>query len=86
VGRKRILVAGPPLTWKRAVEHLIIVRPDLKARLPDISEAKDTKIASVDVSMAKNLLGLATYIGWEKTLEDMVGSILAVEEAAEVSK
>lgn len=85
VGRKRILVAGPPLTWKGAVEHIAAVRPELKSRLPEISDAKDTKIASVDVSMAKELLGLATYIDWKKTLEDMVDSIVAVENGSKES-
>lgn len=83
VGRKRLLVAGPPLMWKGAVEHLAVARPDVKHRLADVSEAGETKVARVDVSRAREVLGLETYIDWKKTVEDMVDSVLAAESASE---
>jgi len=81
VGRKRLFVAGPTGTWKAAVEHLAAVRPELKGRLPDLSEARDADAATVDVSRAKEVLGLTEYISWEKTVEDTADSLVAIEKA-----
>jgi len=81
VGRKRLLVSGPNFTWKDAVEHLAKVRPELKDRLPDSSEAKEVQTASVDVSRAKEVLGLHSYVDWRKTVEDAVESLLAIEKS-----
>jgi len=80
VGRKRLFVAGPPVTWKEASEHLAAVRPELKARLPDLSDARETDIAVIDVSRAREVLGLTDYIGWKKTVEDTTDSLVAAEK------
>lgn len=78
VGRKRLFIAGEPITWKAAVEHLLVVRPQLKERLPDVSEAAVTPIVKIDSSKAKELLGLE-FTAWQKTVEDTIDSILIVE-------
>ena len=77
---KRILVAGPPFTWKQAVEHLAVTRPELKNRLPDTSEAEVQTVATVDVSRARELLGLDEYTDWRKTVEDTADSLIALEK------
>jgi len=81
VGKKRLLIAGPNFTWKDAVEHLAVVRPELKPRLPYTSEAKTTPLATLDTSRAKIVLGLDTYIDWKKTVEDTADSIVEVEKS-----
>lgn len=81
VGQKRLLVAGPNWSWKDAVEHLAIVRPELKGRLADSSEAVKTPIATIDTSRARELLGMTTYIDWTKTVEDMTDDLIALEKS-----
>lgn len=83
VGRKRLFISGPPLTWKNAVEHLVATKPELKDRLPDVSQQLVTKVASVDDTKAKEVLGFKEYIDWRKTVEDTAESMLAVEKASE---
>jgi len=80
VGQKRILVAGPNISYRDAVNHLSIARPNLKGRLPDASEAQWTTIATVDVSRARDVLGLTEYTDWKKTVEDTADSLLAAEK------
>jgi len=80
VGRKRLLLSGPRLTWKAAVEHLLSVRPELKDRLPDGSEAADITVASVDSSKVKEVLGPDfKFTPWQKTVDDTIDSLLAIE-------
>ena len=83
VGRKRLLVVGAYFTWKDAVLHLYAARPELKNRLPDVSEAKgsdELTIARSDVSKAAEILGLKEYIDWRKTVEDSIDSFLEIEK------
>lgn len=81
VGRKRIAVVGPGFSWKDAVEHLMVARPEVKSRLPDASEAQTMIVASTDTSRARDVLGLDTYIDWKKTVEDTLDTLLAVEKS-----
>lgn len=81
VGQKRLVIAGFQLSWKDAVEYLNEARPELKGRLPDASEAQKMTIASTDVSRARDVLGLKEYVGWKKTVEDTVDTLLAVEKS-----
>lgn len=80
VGQKRIAVVGPTFSWKDAVEHLVVARPELKGRLPDTSEAQRMTVASTDTSRSRDVLGLDPYIDWKKTVEDTVDSLLALEK------
>lgn len=84
VGRKRILVAGPQFMWRDAVEHLRVSFPALaeKGRLVDVGTGKnvrDLKTMRFDTSRAQKVLGLTDLIPWEKTVDDMVASILKAE-------
>jgi len=81
VGRKRLLVTGEGFLWKDAVEHLLAVRPELRGRLPDPSEARKVleEASTMDVSRAREVLGLDEYIDWRKTVEDSVDSLLGIE-------
>jgi len=63
VGRKRLLVAGEGFLWKDAVDHLRAVRPELRERLPDPSEAKKLEASIMDVSRTREVLGLDILIG-----------------------
>lgn len=81
VGRKRLLVAGPPFLWKDAVEHLQEVRPELRDRLPDPSDARKLSTSIMDVTRTREVLGLDTYIDWRKTVEDTVNSLMSIEKS-----
>lgn len=88
IGRKRILVAGPHFMWRDAVEHLAVSHPALAAqgRLKDIGfskSAKELKMMSFDTDRAEAVLGLKEFVPWEKTVDDMVDSILRIESTLE---
>jgi len=89
VGRKRLGIAGPTLTWKKALEHLLKTRPELKERIQDLSEDPDVEAATVDTGRARDVLGFGDCIDWRKTVEDTADCLLEVEkgwaEAADVS-
>lgn len=78
VGRKRLLIAGPSLTWKNAIEHLKKARPELADRLPDTNAAGVEKIGGIDTSRSAEVLDLQEYIEWQKTAEDTADSLLAI--------
>ncbi|TDL27090.1 NAD-P-binding protein [Rickenella mellea] len=80
VGRKRLLIGGTNFTWKNAVDHLASVRPALRARFPDTSEALSPTIAKIDNTRATAVLGL-TFTDWRKTVEDTADTLLAVEKS-----
>ncbi|KLO12866.1 NAD(P)-binding protein [Schizopora paradoxa] len=81
VGRKRLLIAGEAFLWKDAVEHLLDVRPELRERLPNPSEARKLVTTTMDVARAREVLGLDSYVDWRKTVEDSVDSLLTVEQS-----
>ncbi|TDL27081.1 NAD-P-binding protein [Rickenella mellea] len=80
VGRKRLLIGGTNFSWKDAVEHLAEVRPELRARLPDTSEALKTKIAKIDTSRLAEVLGMPNYMDWKKTVEDAADALIELEK------
>lgn len=70
--------------WRDAVEHLRVSFPALaeKGRLVDVGTGKnvrDLKTMRFDTSRAQKVLGLTDLIPWEKTVDDMVASILKAE-------
>lgn len=82
VGRKRLIVGGENqnFTWKQAVEHLALVRPELKERLPDAT-VEHVRVGSIlDNSRAREVLGLES-IDWRKTVEDAADSLMALEKS-----
>ncbi|KLO10740.1 NAD(P)-binding protein [Schizopora paradoxa] len=83
VRRKRLLVAGETFLFKDAVEHLAKVRPELRDRLPDTSEAKPLleQVNIMDTSRTKEVLGITEFIDWRKTVEDSVQSFLDIEKS-----
>lgn len=85
VGRKRIPIAGPKLTWIDSVIHLRKVMPELASRLPKVAPeaefSESQPSPSVDTSRAKAILGLDQYISWQKTAEDTARSLLEVERS-----
>ncbi|KAG6829953.1 hypothetical protein H0H92_002857 [Tricholoma furcatifolium] len=83
-GRKRYLVCGASFTWTEAVEHIQKVFPELKSRLPSPETAKPLpgKASTIDARSAAEDLGMVEYIGWHKTLEDAVKSLLEWEKAS----
>lgn len=80
--QKRFLISGGSFTWKAAAEHLALVRPELKPRLPSTQDAKllPGPLATTDVSPAQAALGIDEYIPWEKSVCDAVDSFLVAEK------
>lgn len=85
VGRKRLIVSGPSMSWLDAVLHLRGALPELKARLPAVAEGAEEKAPlktmRVDVSRAAGVLGLTEYVDWRRTAEDTAKSLLEVEKS-----
>lgn len=79
VGRKRLLIAGTNFTWKDAVEHLRVAKPDLEDRLPDSTEVPKLSTCTLDTKVAREVLGIQSFIDWQKTVEDTVEDILRFE-------
>lgn len=85
VGRKRLIVSGPSMSWLDAVLHVRGALPELKARLPAVAEGAEEKAPlktmRVDVSRAAGVLGLTEYVDWRRTAEDTAKSLLEVEKS-----
>lgn len=82
--KRRFLLQGGSFTWKQAVKHIAAVRPDLHGRLldhGDPGQVEEAPAAKIDTSKARNILGLTEFIGWQKTVEDTVDSLLDREGA-----
>ena len=79
--RKRLIVAGKGFFWADAVERIAETRPELTSRLSDISDVVKLPVKKIDPSLAAEVLGLTEYIDWKKSVDDMVTSILSVEES-----
>lgn len=80
---KRYLVSGGFLLRKPAVEYLAKAHPTLRERLPSLADAQDfepSSLSKIDTTKAKKELGMDDYIPWEKTLDDTVASLLALED------
>ncbi|KNZ79678.1 Putative uncharacterized oxidoreductase, partial [Termitomyces sp. J132] len=79
---RRYLISGGAFTWKDAAKHLAKALPELRTRLPPLEKAKPLPgpISRIDNQLAAQELGMVEYIGWEKTVEDTVRSLLDVEK------
>lgn len=80
VGRKRLAIGGPTLTWKKSAEYLLATRPELKDRVRDLSGDEDIKVATLDTNRAREVLGIAEYIDWKKTVDDTTDCLLELEK------
>lgn len=89
VGPKRLIVAGPSMTWIDSVAHLRKVMPELEHRLPKIADGAAERdplpVMSFDVSRTEEVLGLGEYIDWRKTAEDTAKCILEIEKSWEAA-
>lgn len=79
---KRISVYGGSFTWEDAVEHLRRVRPGLKDVLPPPPTKEERRpIATMDNTLAHEVLGIEQFIDWKKSIEDTVDDLLAKTKA-----
>ncbi|KAK7436888.1 hypothetical protein VKT23_018909 [Stygiomarasmius scandens] len=79
---KRYLINGGAFTWKQAVEHLTNAIPELKPRLASTEKATPLPppLCKIDVRPAEKDLGITEWIGWQKTVEDTIKSLLEEEK------
>jgi nucleoside-diphosphate-sugar epimerase len=78
---KRILTSGGLMLWKEATQYLAETQPELKTRLPTMeSFPPDGKASTIDVTRAKDLLGIESWVPWRKTLDDTIGELLRAEQ------
>ncbi|GAA5826885.1 hypothetical protein JCM11251_002142 [Rhodosporidiobolus azoricus] len=81
---QRFLLYGGAFTWEDAIEHLASARPALASRLPKIPPTghkdADKPIAKLDISPAKEVLGMTQLKGWKETLEETVDALVEIEK------
>lgn len=81
---KRLPVCAGNVFWDQAVELLRKERPQLASRLPpqpkESEQACKGPLATLDVSAAKEALGLASYHSSRDTILDSVDDLLAREQ------
>ncbi|KAJ7598477.1 hypothetical protein C8J56DRAFT_1020296 [Mycena floridula] len=66
---KRIIVLGKMFTWRETVDLIRERRPELADRLPPASVVPPGQTtAPLDLTLAKEILGLESYIPWEETM------------------
>ena len=84
--RRRVLLHGGSFTWTDAVRHLAHVRQELKGRLveggdPSVDQGDATSVARLDITVAKEDLGMESFIDWHQTVEDAMDSMIQREDA-----
>lgn len=83
VQEKRILVSGGIMPWEEVTQHLVKTRPELAVRLPALelfaSFLPSSKVSIINVTRAKNLLDISTWIDWKRTVDDTVNELLRAE-------
>jgi nucleoside-diphosphate-sugar epimerase len=79
---KRYLVNGGHFFWKEAVEHLAKAMPELKPRLASAEKAAPLPgtLCKLDIGPAVKDLGITEWIGWQRTVEDTIKSLLEEEK------
>ncbi|KAF8583083.1 NAD(P)-binding protein [Ramaria rubella] len=79
--RRRILLWGGSFSWTQAAKHIADVRPELKSRMVDHGAiiVEELPAAALNVGMAKDVIGITEFIGWKRTVEDAVDSMLKKE-------
>ncbi|TFY81784.1 hypothetical protein EWM64_g2229 [Hericium alpestre] len=79
---KRIIVGGGEFFFSDAIRHIAAVRPELKARLPDLSAAPEDpkEYVKLDLSNAERILGLKEYKDWKETVEGTIDDLVFKEK------
>ncbi|THU97690.1 NAD(P)-binding protein [Dendrothele bispora CBS 962.96] len=79
---KRYLVNGGAFTWKEAVEHLTQAMPEIKPRLASTEKATPLPptLCKIEVGPAEKDLGIKEWVGWRKTVEDTIKSLVEEEK------
>ena len=79
---KRFVISSSKFTWVEAVEFLAQERPELKGRLPTITDDAPPvqPFATLDTSATESVLGLKNYIKWQDTILDTVDDLIRVEK------
>lgn len=72
-----------PSNFFQAVEHLATIRPALASRLPTVPAVHkdaDKPICTLDITPAKEILGLTQLKDWKTTLEETIDSLIEIEK------
>ena len=82
IGRKRLLISGEWFSFGDTVDHLAVVRPELKTRLSQRAKEypREEDRTLVDNARAKEVLGLSKLRTWKETIPETVDSLLALEK------
>ena len=75
---KRLLVSCGLFTWPMAADLLRKERPELAVRLPgvDVTPPLQT-VAPMDTSLAEEVLGIDSWIPWERAVLDGVDEVVS---------
>jgi nucleoside-diphosphate-sugar epimerase len=84
---KRFVISSSTFTWVEAVEFLAQARPELKGRLPIITDDAPPvqPFATLDTSTTELVLGLKDYIKWQDTVLDTIDDLVRVEKELAVA-
>lgn len=81
--RRRILLCSGTFSWKEVSAEIARAYPEIKNRVVEAGEPKELLkrrgAAQIDVSMAKQLLGLDEFIPWQTSVKDAVECLLETE-------
>ncbi|KAF8500831.1 NAD-P-binding protein [Russula emetica] len=79
---KRFILSSSAFTWKEAIEFIAKARPELKGRLPVVTDNEPPvpPFATLDTSATENILGLKNYVKWQDTVLDTIDDLLRVEK------
>lgn len=74
----RVLLCGGAFTWKEAADFLKEARPELADKLPkpNPEAAPIQHLAKMDTTVAKEKLGMDSFIDWKTTLLDTVDDLV----------
>lgn len=67
---------------RKAAEYIRSTRPELADKLPEpnTTDAPIEKLAKIDTRVAKEVLGMDSFIDWKTTLSDCIDDLLAKQK------
>jgi len=79
--KKRLIAAAGVFTWQQAADLLRRERPEVSNRLPnpDLTPIRQTS-APLDTSLTEEVLGINTWLSWEKAILGSIDSALEWEK------
>ncbi|GAA5923169.1 uncharacterized protein JCM15063_003559 [Sporobolomyces koalae] len=80
---RRFLLCGGSFTWEDAIRHLATTRPELKPRLPKLTQHDpdaDKPIAKLDCTPAQQVLGITQFKEWKEILEKTIDRLVEIEQ------